>query len=110
METVGRGRDRDEGLVPRRHGCRRENRDERLLRISQVEKRSFRKAGPQNLEREPAVTLSPTLSMCILQILLQIPEPETKNTKLGGKDYAEFKQKTTFNATIDRNIQVDIKP
>ena len=65
METVGRGRDRDEGLVPRRHGCRRENRDERLLRISQVEKRSLRMAGLQNPEREPAVTLSPTLSLCM---------------------------------------------
>ena len=65
METVGRGRDRDEGLVPRRHGCRRENRDEWLLRISQVEKRSLRMAGLQNPEREPAVTLSPTLSLCM---------------------------------------------
>ena len=69
METVGRGRDRDEGLVPRRHGCRRENRDERLLRISQVEKRSLRMAGLQNPEREPAVTLSLCMSLTLILCL-----------------------------------------
>ena len=75
METVGRGRDRDEVLVPRRHGCRRENRDERLLRISQVEKRSLRMAGLQNPEREPAVTLSPTLSLCMSLTLILCLSP-----------------------------------
>ena len=67
METVGRGRDRVEGLVPRGHGCSREDRDGRPLRMVQVEQRNLRlrKAGLLNLEGELAVTLRLTLTLCM---------------------------------------------
>ena len=57
VETMGRGRDRAEGLVPRGHGCSREDRDGRPLRMVQVEQRNLRKAGLLNLVRELAVSL-----------------------------------------------------
>ena len=54
-----------EGLVPRGHGCSREDRDGRPLRMVQVEQRNLRKAGLLNLEGELAVTLSLTLTLCM---------------------------------------------
>ena len=65
METVGRCRDRAEGLVARGHGCSREDRDGRPLRMVQVEQRNLRKAGLLNLEGELAVTLSLTMTLCM---------------------------------------------
>ena len=54
-----------EGLVPRGHGCRRDDRDGWPLRMVQIEQRSSRKAGLLNLEGELAVTLSLTLTLCM---------------------------------------------
>ena len=69
METVGRGRDRVEGLVPRGHGCRWKDRDGRWLRIVQVEQRGLLKAGLLNLDGELAVSLCLTLTLTLILCL-----------------------------------------